>query len=63
MIHKLADFLRLISESNDKKTSLKNENKFFSVIASISMLIASVASFSTRYYILNENIKTVSAST
>jgi diguanylate cyclase (GGDEF)-like protein len=56
---KSASFFELISESIDKKTSLKYENKIFSIVASISALVGSVTSFLSRYYILHENIKNI----
>lgn len=58
-IQRIISFFSIISESNDEKTSLENENKFFSVIVSITMLVGSVASFLTRYYMLNEDIYSV----
>lgn len=58
-MQKIINFFSIISESTDEKTSLENENKLFGVIVSISMLIGSIASFLTLYYMLHENIKSV----
>jgi len=56
---KKEEIFNIISESYDEDNSLKNENRVFSRIISVSMLVGAIASFFTRYFMYREDINTI----
>jgi len=56
ILKKIAYYFNQISESMDAEVALKNENQFFSVLASITMYVGSIASFLTLYFVNHEEL-------